>query len=242
MASRTRTMRRTPAETAILEPAVSFRIDSAGPAIELGASVRARRAYEAAKRLLDLSVAIGGIVTTLPLMLVIAVLIRLDSPGPVLIRQSRLGKHTNPFGMLKFRTMYVHDIELPDELIQRNESTGPLFKMRRDPRITRAGRVLRRTSLDELPQLFNILSGQMSLVGPRPPLPRELAGFDGVQRLRLRVVPGLTGLWQVSGRSDLPFEEMVRLDLTYIEQRSLWLDLSILVKTVPCVLLGRGAY
>jgi lipopolysaccharide/colanic/teichoic acid biosynthesis glycosyltransferase len=203
---------------------------------------RSHLGYDALKRLSDAVISLAGILLTLPLLVAIAVLIRLDSPGPVLFRQQRLGKDLQPFTMLKFRTMYVDREELPPELRAQNESTGPLFKMRADPRITRVGRVLRRTSLDELPQLLNILGGQMSLVGPRPPLPRELAGFDEVQRQRLRVLPGLTGLWQVSGRSNLPFEEMVRLDLRYIEQRSLLTDASIMLKTVPSVLFGRGAY
>jgi exopolysaccharide biosynthesis polyprenyl glycosylphosphotransferase len=200
------------------------------------------RLYDTAKRLLDIAVALIGILIMLPLMLTIALLIRLDSRGPVLFRQQRLGRQTRTFTMLKFRTMYVNSETIPPELLRRNESTGPLFKIRRDPRITRIGRFLRRTSLDELPQLFNILTGQMSLVGPRPPLPRELAGFDTVQRLRLRVQPGLTGLWQVMGRSNLPFDDMVRLDLQYIDERSLWLDIVILLKTLPSVLSGRGAY
>ncbi|MPZ48354.1 MAG: sugar transferase [Dehalococcoidia bacterium] len=209
--------------------------------LETGSGLN-QRLYIAAKRALDLAIAMCAILAALPVMIVIALLIRLDSPGPVLFRQSRLGKDARPFTMLKFRTMYVDSGDIPTHLIERNESTGPLFKMRHDPRITRAGRWLRRTSLDELPQLFNILFGQMTLVGPRPPLPRELAGYEQVQRARLRVVPGLTGLWQVNGRSNLPFEEMVRLDLRYIEERSLWMDVKIILKTVPCVLFGRGAY
>ena len=198
--------------------------------------------YDATKRALDLTLALAGIVFTLPFLVLITILIRIDSPGPIFFRQERLGRNAQPFSMLKFRTMRVTSDELPAQLRRRNESTGPLFKIRRDPRITRVGRLLRRTSLDELPQLLNVLAGQMSLVGPRPPLPRELVGYDGVQRLRLRVLPGLTGLWQISGRSDLPFEEMVRLDLRYIEERSLWLDFVILARTLPCVLTGRGAY
>jgi exopolysaccharide biosynthesis polyprenyl glycosylphosphotransferase len=209
---------------------------------DIVSTVRPRRFYTAAKRLIDVVVALTGIVVTLPLILVIAVLIRLDSPGSVLFPQQRMGKDGRPFGMLKFRSMYTNSPALPPELLERNESTGPLFKMKRDPRITRVGRVLRRTSLDELPQLFNVLAGQMSLVGPRPPLPREMPGYEGVQALRLRIAPGLTGLWQVSGRSELPFEEMVRLDLFYIEKRSLLMDLAILARTVPSVLKGHGAY
>jgi lipopolysaccharide/colanic/teichoic acid biosynthesis glycosyltransferase len=191
---------------------------------------------------MDIALALVGVFIALPLIAVIALLIRLDSPGPVFFRQERMGKNLRPFMMLKFRSMYVNAGDLPQELLRKNESSGPLFKMRHDPRITRAGRWLRRTSLDELPQLFNVLAGEMSLVGPRPPLPREIVGFEDIQRSRLRVVPGLTGLWQVSGRSNLPFEEMVRLDARYIEERSLTLDALIILKTVPSVLLGRGAY
>ena len=181
-------------------------------------------------------------IPALPFMAVIAVLLRIDSPGPIFIRQERLGKDTRPFRMFKFRTMLINSGQLPRELLDHNESSGPLFKMRSDPRITRLGRLLRRGSIDELPQLFNVLWGQMSLVGPRPPLARELEGYDAIQRQRLRVRPGLTGLWQVSGRSDLPFEEMVRLDLLYIKNRSFLYDLKLLIRTVPSVLLCHGAY
>jgi lipopolysaccharide/colanic/teichoic acid biosynthesis glycosyltransferase len=204
--------------------------------------VAGSRFYEAAKRSLDFGIALAAVTVLLPLMLAIAVLIKLDSPGPVFYASRRLGKHGREFSMLKFRSMHTGRSDLNADLQRLNEASGPLFKMRRDPRITRIGRVLRRTSLDELPQLFNVLTGQMSIVGPRPPLPRELAGFEEVQLRRLRVAPGLTGLWQVSGRSDLPFEEMVRLDLEYIASRSLLLDLLIVLRTVPSVVAGRGAY
>ncbi|MPZ47983.1 MAG: sugar transferase [Dehalococcoidia bacterium] len=193
------------------------------------------------KRALDLAMALPLCLIALPLIAIIALLIRLDSTGPVLYRQDRLGKGLRPFIMLKFRTMHIGS-DMPDELLQHNESTGPLFKMRRDPRITRMGRWLRRTSLDELPQLFNILVNDMSLVGPRPPMPREIEGYAEVQGERMRVTPGLTGLWQVSGRSDLPFDEMVRLDLAYIRACSFLLDVRILLLTVPNVLFCRGAY
>ncbi len=172
----------------------------------------------------------------------IAALIKLDSRGPIFYKQERLGKDLQPFPMIKFRTMRVNSDVIPVDLLKSNESTGPLFKMRDDPRITRVGRLLRRASLDELPQLFNVLLGQMSIVGPRPPLERELAGFEQIQRARLQVTPGLTGLWQVSGRSNLPFEDMVRLDLAYIKNRSLLFDLKLIVMTIPCVVTGRGAY
>jgi lipopolysaccharide/colanic/teichoic acid biosynthesis glycosyltransferase len=198
--------------------------------------------YDPAKRAFDAVLSLCAIVLALPMMLLIAAMIRVDSRGPVFFRQERLGKNARPFGMLKFRTMCSTNEDVTGELAAQNESTGPLFKMRSDPRITRAGRLLRRLSLDELPQLFNVFAGQMSIVGPRPPLARELPGYESIQLRRLQVVPGLTGLWQVSGRSDLSFDEMVELDYKYIEKRSLLLDLRIVLKTLPCVLLGRGAY
>jgi len=224
----------------VLEPPAAFR--RAWPAGRAAFEIPWRPIYSVGKRALDITLAGAALALTLPLMLALALLIRLDSRGPVLIHQERLGFRKKPFGMLKFRTMHVNSEQLTHELMSLNEATGPLFKMRRDPRVTRAGRFLRRTSLDELPQLFNILLGDMTLVGPRPPLPRELDGYALEQSLRLAVVPGLTGLWQVSGRSDLPFGEMLRLDLEYIERRNLWLDLKILFKTLPCVLRGDGAY
>jgi exopolysaccharide biosynthesis polyprenyl glycosylphosphotransferase len=201
-----------------------------------------RRYYDVAKRALDFIIALVSIIVLSPVLMAIAIAIKLDSRGSVFFKQERLGKGTRRFTMIKFRSMYVDGDARIGELAALNEATGPLFKMRRDPRITRVGRILRRTSLDELPQLFNVLAGTMSIVGPRPPLPRELAGFDRIQRARLRVLPGLTGLWQVSGRSDLPFEEMVRLDMEYIEKRSLIMDLRIIAMTVPSVVLGVGAY
>ncbi len=201
-----------------------------------------RLIYDTAKRLFDLIAALALMIPTIPLMIVIAVLLRVDSSGPVFIRQERLGKDTRPFRMFKFRTMLINSEQISRELLTNNESSGPLFKMRNDPRITRVGRLLRRGSIDELPQLLNVLLGQMSLVGPRPPLVRELEGYYQVQQQRLRVRPGLTGLWQVSGRSDLPFEEMVKLDLLYIKQRSFLYDLKLLIRTIPSVLLCRGAY
>ena len=202
----------------------------------------ARRFYDIAKRAMDLVGAVILIPTLFPLMGVIAIAIKLDSPGPVLATQVRLGRRGRTFRAYKYRSMKTISDEIPEELRSQNEGTGPLFKMRRDPRVTRVGRFLRRSSLDELPQLFNVLLGQMSLVGPRPPLPREVDGYDEVQLRRLTVIPGMTGLWQVSGRSELTFEEMLRLDLKYIENRSLALDLWILLRTLPCVLSAKGAY
>ena len=194
------------------------------------------------KRTLDLTLTTLGLVMLAPVLLAIAVMIKLDSPGPVFFRQVRVGRHGQRFGMLKFRSMRQNADSLVEQLRAQNEASGPLFKMRQDPRVTPVGRVLRRLSLDELPQLFNVLRGEMSLVGPRPPLPKEVDEYEEWQFGRLRAVPGLTGLWQVSGRSDVPFHDMVRLDLHYIRNWSLKLDLEILLRTIPAVLSSRGAY
>ena len=177
-----------------------------------------------------------------PLMLLTALAIKIDSRGPVLFKQQRIGKDGVPFTVLKFRTMVPEAEWMRADLIEVNEGAGLLFKLRRDPRVTRVGRILRRYSIDELPQLFNVLGGSMSLVGPRPPLPEESAKYAPSVRRRLLVKPGMTGLWQVSGRSELSWEESVRLDLRYVEDWSLALDLMILWKTLRAVIGGEGAY
>ncbi|MFC1419632.1 sugar transferase [Streptacidiphilus cavernicola] len=195
------------------------------------------------KEILDRGVAVLLLLLLAPLLAVVALRVRLDSPGPVLFRQARVGRNGDHFTMLKFRTMREDAESFREELAHLNEnSDGLLFKMKEDPRITRVGSLLRRYSLDELPQLFNVLRGHMSLVGPRPPLPEEVSGYTPEVRRRLLVKPGLTGLWQVSGRSDLPWDEAVRLDLGYVENWSLGLDLEILLRTGPAVLRGTGAY
>jgi exopolysaccharide biosynthesis polyprenyl glycosylphosphotransferase len=176
-----------------------------------------------------------------PLLLVVAIGVKLDG-GPVFFRQTRVGRHGREFTMLKFRSMVVDAEARLTELIAANEGAGPLFKLKHDPRITRLGAFLRRYSLDELPQLFNVLGGTMSLVGPRPPLPREVVSYARDAQRRLLVKPGLTGLWQISGRSDLTWEESVRLDLRYVENWNLALDALILWKTIGAVLKSRGAY
>jgi len=177
-----------------------------------------------------------------PLLLAIAVAVKAGDGGPVIYRQRRIGKDGEAFTMIKFRTMVVDAHLVRQGLEEANEGAGPLFKMKRDPRITKVGGMLRRYSLDELPQLFNVVAGSMSLVGPRPPLPEETAAYVPAARRRLLVKPGLTGLWQVSGRSDLSWEESIRLDLRYVEDWSLALDLVILWKTFRAVLAGKGAY
>ncbi|MCC7369043.1 MAG: sugar transferase [Chloroflexi bacterium] len=194
------------------------------------------------KRAFDLVFGTLAVIGLAPVMAAIAILIRLDSPGPIFYGQERVGKDGVRFTMLKFRSMRQDADRLLEELRAQNEASGPLFKMRNDPRVTKIGRVLRRTSLDELPQLFNVLLGQMSLVGPRPPVPSEVAQYEDWQFGRLRAVPGMTGLWQVSGRSDVPFHDMVRLDLHYIRNWSLWWDLEIILRTIPAVIGKSGAY
>jgi exopolysaccharide biosynthesis polyprenyl glycosylphosphotransferase len=178
----------------------------------------------------------------LPVMTLAALAIMIDSRGSAFYTQRRVGKDGREFTIVKFRTMVRDADRRKATLAKKNEGAGVLFKMRKDPRVTRVGAILRRYSIDELPQLFNVLTGSMSLVGPRPPLPEETARYEPDMRRRLLVKPGLTGLWQVSGRSDLPWEEAVRLDLRYVEDWSLALDAMILWKTFRAVLGGQGAY
>ena len=204
--------------------------------------VRTSPADAAARRALDVLVAAAALLLLLPLLLVVAILIRLDSPGPILFVQTRVGKHGQTFPVFKFRSMFLDAEERLSSVLAANERTGPVFKMRRDPRITRIGRPLRRCSLDEVPQLLNVLRGEMSLVGPRPALPREVALYTPQQAGRLSVTPGLTGLWQVSGRATLSFEQSVALDLEYVRRQSFWLNVVLILRTVPAVLTGRGAY
>ncbi len=194
------------------------------------------------KRALDVTVASIAIVLTAPIMLITAILIKLESPGPVLFKQVRVGKDGEHFYCYKFRSMYVDAEQRLRELQAKNEADGPVFKMKRDPRVTRVGRVIRKLSIDELPQLFNVLKGEMSLVGPRPALPREVAQYTYEQIGRLHAIPGITGLQQVSGRSNLDFKRWVELDLQYIAEQSIWKDIEILLRTIPAVILGRGAY
>jgi exopolysaccharide biosynthesis polyprenyl glycosylphosphotransferase len=196
----------------------------------------------ALKRTFDVAVATGLLVVLSPLLVVCSLAVRITSRGPILYRSWRPGIGGVPFACLKFRTMYHDADERQAGLEARNEATGALFKMRRDPRITRVGRLLRRFSVDELPQLINVLRGQMSLVGPRPLPQRDFDRLEDWHKKRYLVLPGITGLWQVSGRSDLDFDDLVRLDFLYLERWSVFLDLSILVKTVPAVFLRRGAF
>ena len=194
------------------------------------------------KRVLDLVVVALLALPTLLTMAIIALVIRLDSPGPIFYAAERVGKDGKTFNMIKFRSMVVGAERQKAALLAFNEASGPVFKIKDDPRMTRVGRVLRRLSLDELPQIVNVARGEMSLVGPRPPLREEVAQYKPWHRQRLAVVGGLTGLWQISGRSDLTFDESCLLDIYYIENWSLALDARILVQTIPHVLFGRGAY
>ena len=191
------------------------------------------------KRLLDLILATVCLLLALPLLLVVAVAIRLTTPGPALFRQLRLGRHRRPFELCKFRTMYVTKLLTDDQ--PPDGGRDGVFKLEDDARITPIGRLLRKTSIDELPQLINVIRGDMSLVGPRPPLPWEAELFDAVFFGRFAVPPGLTGLWQVSGRNALTMKQGLELDLEYVRRQSLALDIWILVKTVPVVLSTRGA-
>jgi len=195
----------------------------------------------ALKRVIDVVVSSILLILFSPLFLVISVLIKLTSKGPVLFNQKRAGYHNRVFTMLKFRSMLEGAEELRADLEYRNEMDGPVFKIREDPRVTRLGRFLRRSSIDELPQLINVLKGDMSLVGPRPPVPEEVEQYDPWQRRRLSVKPGLTCFWQVSGRNRIPFQEWMKLDLKYVDNWSLGLDMILLLKTIRAILEGPGA-
>jgi len=200
------------------------------------------RLFGAGKRLFDLAAALGGLLLLLPLFPFLVLLIRLDTPGPVFFRQERVGRRGRRFTCWKFRSM-VGDAELRKrDISYLNEATGAAFKIKDDPRITGVGRFIRRSSLDEFPQLFNVLRGEMSIVGPRPQIPEEAAQYTPRQAARLLVKPGLTCLWQVSGRSQLDFDEWMSLDLEYVRRRSLGLDLWILGRTLPAVIERKGAY
>jgi len=194
------------------------------------------------KRAMDISVALAAMIVLFPVFLIIGLAIRLDSTGPVVFRQLRVGKDERIFACFKFRSMYHGADEEKANLLANNEADGPIFKMRNDPRITPVGRFLRRTSMDELPQFLNVLMGHMSLVGPRPAIPAEVQRYQSWHKRRLEVAPGLTGLWQVSGRSELTFDEMVLLDLYYIENWSPFLDVQILLRTLPKMITGEGAF
>ena len=189
--------------------------------------------YSITKRLIDIVGSLCGIILLSPLFLIVAILIKLEDPkGKVFFDQERNGRYPKTFKMYKFRSMVHNAEDLLKDLMDRNEQTGPVFKINDDPRITKVGKVIRRTSIDELPQLFNVLKGDMSLVGPRPPIPHEVEQYNSYQMQRLAVKPGLTCIWQVSGRNNIGFDEWVEMDIEYIKTRNLWLDIKLIFKTV----------
>ncbi|MFO0600860.1 MAG: sugar transferase [Myxococcaceae bacterium] len=230
-------------------PAISYRLDRATPLLSHSIgdgyihyqSVHARPVGMAFKRLFDIVSTGIALWVLAPMLLVVAALVKLTSKGPVLFRQTRVGLHGRPFKMLKFRTMVENAEELKAKLAAQNEMDGPVFKMKKDPRITPIGRVLRKFSIDELPQLINVLRGDMSVVGPRPPVPNEVAKYEPWQRRRLSVRPGLTCIWQVSGRNEISFEQWMYMDLQYIDTWTFSKDIGLILKTFPVVLTGRGA-
>ncbi len=194
------------------------------------------------KRALDVTVSLFALILLSPILLAVMIAVKLSSLGPVLFRQTRVGVGGRLFTCYKFRSMCVDAEAKREKLLHLNEASGPVFKIKKDPRITPVGRVIRKFSLDELPQLFNVLIGDMSLVGPRPPVPSEVAAYNTRTRQRLSVKPGLTCLWQISGRSSVAFDRWVELDLLYIDTMSFWGDVAILLKTVPAVVFARGAH
>jgi exopolysaccharide biosynthesis polyprenyl glycosylphosphotransferase len=230
-------------------PAYSFRLERAQPALPSAVSdgylhylPHAPRPYQRSlKRLFDIFAATVALVLLSPLLLAVAAIIKLTSKGPIFFRQQRVGLHGRPFHMFKFRSMVANAEELKEKLRALNEQSGPVFKMKNDPRVTPIGRFIRKYSIDELPQLINVLRGDMSIVGPRPPVPKEVAQYEGWQRRRLSVRPGLTCIWQVSGRNQISFKEWMYLDMRYIDHWSLSEDMSLILQTFPVVLTGRGA-
>lgn len=205
--------------------------------------INAQVGYLFIKRIFDIVASFAALLILSPLFLVIAILIKLEDPqGPVFYSQIRVGRNGKKFRMYKFRSMCVDADKKLKDLLAKNEVEGAMFKMKDDPRITRVGKWIRKTSVDELPQLWNVLHGDMALVGPRPPLPRETATYSEYDKQRLYVQPGCTGLWQVSGRNDVGFHEMVALDIQYIKTRNLWVDIKIMFKTVGIMIHPNGAY
>ena len=198
--------------------------------------------YEVIKRTIDIVCSFVGILVLSPLFIVIAIIIKLTSKGPVFFSQKRVGKHGREFDMYKFRSMVVNAEELKEKLAAQNEMSGPMFKMKDDPRVTKVGKFIRKTSIDELPQLWNILKGDMSLVGPRPSLPKEVAQFEDWMYKRLEVKPGLTCYWQVSGRNNIDFEDWMKLDVKYVKERNLWIDIKLIFKTVGVLFGDKNAH
>ncbi|WP_366247714.1 sugar transferase [Terribacillus aidingensis] len=201
------------------------------------------KSYLISKRIMDVILSLIGIILLLPVFVLISIIIKIeDYNGSVFFYQERVGKNGRKFNMYKFRSMVSNAEELKATLINENEADGPVFKIKNDPRITKIGRVLRKTSLDELPQLFNVLIGDMSLVGPRPPLPEEVKLYTDYEKQRLIVIPGLTCYWQIGGRSNISFREWIELDLKYIRERNLWIDIKLILKTVFVLFGSKNAY
>lgn len=199
--------------------------------------------YEITKRLMDISLSLIAIIFLMPIFIIVAIAIKIEDPkGKIIFTQERNGVYPTTFKMYKFRSMVHNAEELLEELNNQNELTGPVFKMKEDPRITKVGKFIRKTSIDELPQLFNILKGDMSLVGPRPPIPREVEKYNEYQLQRLSVKPGLTCIWQVSGRNSIDFEQWIELDLQYIRERSILLDIKLIFKTFFVLFGDKNAY
>ena len=195
-------------------------------------STRGFSFYEVIKRVIDVVCSFVGVLVLSPLFVVIAIIIKFTSKGPVFFSQKRVGRDGKEFKMYKFRSMVVNAEELKEKLAAQNEMSGPMFKMKDDPRVTKVGKFIRKTSIDELPQLLNVLKGDMSLVGPRPSLPKEVAQFEDWMYRRLEVKPGLTCYWQVSGRNNIDFEDWMKLDIKYVDERNLWIDIKLIFKTV----------
>lgn len=198
--------------------------------------------YEVIKRLIDVVCSFLGVLVLSPLFIIIAIIIKITSKGPVFFSQKRVGKNGKEFYMYKFRSMVVNAEELKEKLAAQNEMSGPMFKMKDDPRVTKVGKFIRKTSIDELPQLWNVLKGDMSLVGPRPSLPKEVAQFEEWMYRRLEVKPGLTCYWQVSGRNNIDFEDWMNLDIRYVEERNLWIDIKLIFKTVGVLFGDKNAH
>lgn len=198
--------------------------------------------YEVIKRLIDVFCSFLGVLVLSPLFIIVAIIIKITSKGPVFFSQKRVGKNGKEFNMYKFRSMVVNAEELKEKLVAQNEMSGPMFKMKDDPRVTKVGKFIRKTSIDELPQLWNVLKGDMSLVGPRPSLPKEVAQFEDWMYRRLEVKPGLTCYWQVSGRNNIDFEDWMKLDIKYVDERSTWIDIKLIFKTVGVLFGDKNAH
>lgn len=205
-------------------------------------STRGFSFYEVIKRVIDVVCSFVGVLVLSPLFVVIAIIIKFTSKGPVFFSQKRVGRDGKEFKMYKFRSMVVNAEELKEKLSAQNEMSGPMFKMKDDPRVTKVGKFIRKTSIDELPQLLNVLKGDMSLVGPRPSLPKEVAQFEDWMYRRLEVKPGLTCYWQVSGRNNIDFEDWMKLDIKYVDERSTWIDIKLIFKTVGVLFGDKNAH